>query len=170
MRRMARLDTELNARLQVRAGCMLHGRGNLIAPMCQGLNACPCPQTLCNAAAAEHRGVRFHVRQLGGVAASRSSRQPHQIWIDVQYADVGGRVGGDLYVLQPPSAPAEAPPPPESPPDVFGSDDDDHPCSAAEAEEEGSRLLSRVQLPFLRRNRQGRHTDPSIALITVVEK
>ena len=88
----------------------------------------------------------------------------------MQYADVGGRVGGDLYVLQPPSAPAEAHPPPEAPPDVFASDDDDHPCSAAEAEEEGSRLLSRVQLPFLRRNRQGRHTDPSIALITVVEK
>ena len=127
---------------------------------------------MCDAAAAERRGIRFHVRQLGGVAASRASRQPHQIWIDVQFADLGGKVGGDLYVLQPPSAPAEAPPPPEAPPDVFtGSDDDDHPISAAD--EEGSRLLSRMQLPFTRRHRQGtgtQQTDPSIALITVVDK
>ena len=81
---------------------------------------------MCDAASAEQgNGVRFSVRQLGGVCASGSKQLQHQLWIDVHFSDPGRRVAGNLYELQPPSRPNELPPRPHSPPDFGGETSDE---------------------------------------------
>jgi hypothetical protein len=128
---------------------------------CPASDAPSFAQALCDAASTEHQQrVRFNVRQLGGVASSRGGRQAHQIWIDLQFADQEGRVGGDLYVLQPPAVPSEAPPPQESPPEVSSEED------AEEIERQAEPTLAAI-LRFGSRPRRKQDMPPAIALAAV---